>query len=172
MTSSPVSSTSCWIVGIRSTVRRSGACSICLKTSATLPRLPEREEAAVKAIRDLIWDAEDDYARTIYKAGVVIGGHLSEKYGAPVLLECLKCPSKFGRRSAIHGLFHVVEWVPAQRNDIVAAIRAAADAESGLSWPTLHLGWPTTSSTKGMITFPSRSSLKSARAWQKRTPEV
>lgn len=94
-------------------------------------KTPELESQAVEAIRDLIWTAEDDYARTIYKAGVVLGGHLPEQHGGPVLLECLKAPSRIGRRSAIHGLFHVVEWHPESRVTVVKALEEVAshDAE-------------------------------------------
>jgi hypothetical protein len=88
------------------------------------------EKAAVDAMRNLIWDAEDDYARTIYKAGVVLGGHIPHLYGGPTLLECLDAPSKIGRRSAIHGLFHVVEWIPEVRDTVVDALRIHADKES------------------------------------------
>lgn len=88
------------------------------------------QEAAVDAMRDLIWDAEDDYARTTFKAGVVLGGHLPATIGGPVLIECLEAPSKFGRRAAIHGLFHVVEWDPDQRDEVVAALRSHAKHES------------------------------------------
>jgi len=88
-----------------------------------------QQEAAVQAMRDLIWDAEDDYARTIYKAGVVLGGHLPHKHGGPVLLECLNAPSKIGRRSAIHGLFHVVEWLPELRQAVVLALREVAEED-------------------------------------------
>jgi hypothetical protein len=84
------------------------------------------EIAAVAAMKDLIWDAEDDYARTIYKAGVVLGGHLPYDFGGPVLLECLHAPSKIGRRSAIHGLFHVVEWIPDMYDRVVAALEEQA----------------------------------------------
>lgn len=92
---------------------------------------PKEEAAAVAAIRDLIWNAEDDYARTVYKAGVVLGGHIPDRHGGPVLLECLRAPSKIGRRSAIHGLFHVVEWHPESRVSVVKAIKevAAKDPE-------------------------------------------
>lgn len=96
----------------------------------------EEEQIAVKAMRDLIWDAEDDYARTIYKAGVVLGGHIPHTFGGPTLLECLQAPSKIGRRSAIHGLFHVVEWIPEMRNTVVEALRgvAASDPEPALQF--------------------------------------
>lgn len=87
----------------------------------------DEEHAAVQAMRDLIWDAEDDYARTIYKAGVVLGGHLPHKHGGPILLECLNAPSKIGRRSAIHGLFHVVEWLPDLKTGVLLALREVAE---------------------------------------------
>jgi len=93
-------------------------------------RTRETQFEAVKAMRDLLWDAEDDYARTIYKAGVVLGGHLPHMLGGPALLECLNAPSRIGRRSAIHGLFHVVEWMPSMRDEIVLALQHAADAET------------------------------------------
>ncbi|HSI73102.1 MAG TPA: hypothetical protein VK934_07975 [Fimbriimonas sp.] len=89
----------------------------------------EQELEAVRAMRDLIWTAEDDYARTIYKAGVVLGGHIPYRYGGPTLLECLSAPSKIGRRSAIHGLFHVVEWIPEMRDLVVAALERQAEVD-------------------------------------------
>lgn len=87
---------------------------------------PEEEAEAIRAMRDLLWTAEDDYARTIYKAGVVLGGHIPDRHGGPVLLECLKAPSRIGRRSAIHGLFHVVEWHPESRVTVVKALEEVA----------------------------------------------
>jgi hypothetical protein len=93
-------------------------------------RHEDEEEAAIEAMRDLIWDAEDDYARTIYKAGVVLGGHIPHKHGGPILLECLNAPSKFGRRSAIHGLFHVVEWLPELKQGVLLALREVAEEDS------------------------------------------
>ena len=81
---------------------------------------------AVRAFRDLIWSSEDDCARTTFKAGVVVGGHMPAEIGGPVLLECLSAPSRIGRRAAIHGLFHVVEWDPGQRGRVVEALREAA----------------------------------------------
>jgi hypothetical protein len=91
----------------------------------------EQAHLAVYAMRNLLWDAEDDYARTVYKAGVVLGGHLTHDLGAPALIECLRAPSKIGRRSAIHGLFHVVEWQPETKERVVAELRkvAATDPE-------------------------------------------
>lgn len=90
------------------------------------------QKRAMDAIRALIWDAEDDYARTIYKAGVVLGGHMPDVFGAPILLDCLNAPSRMGRRSAIHGLFHVVEWAPNWREDVVSALRARTATEPDL----------------------------------------
>lgn len=94
----------------------------------------ESRAAATQAMRDLIWSAEDDFCRTTFKAGVVLGGHLPGEIGGPVLIECLDAPSRIGRRAAIHGLFHVVEWDPAQRDTVVAALRKVAktDAEPQL----------------------------------------
>jgi hypothetical protein len=89
----------------------------------------QEERLAVEAIRDLIWSASDDFARTTFKAGVVLGGHLPDQWGGPVLVECLDSPSKFGRRSAIHGLFHVVEWVPDLGPTVVAHLRSHAERE-------------------------------------------
>jgi hypothetical protein len=88
------------------------------------------ELEAVRAMRDLIWSAEDDYARTIYKAGVVLGGHVPYQEGGRTLIECLRAPSKIGRRSAIHGLFHVVEWIPEMRDHVLASLRKACAEES------------------------------------------
>lgn len=90
---------------------------------------PSLEDDAIAAVKSLIWDAEDDYARTIYKAGVVLGGHWPTEKGGKALLECLNAPSRIGRRSAIHGLFHVVEWNPELRDTVVAALRARAEIE-------------------------------------------
>lgn len=87
------------------------------------------ELRAIAAIRDLIWSANDDYARTIYKAGVCLGGHLPDLHGGPVLMECLNAPSKYGRRAAIHGLFHVVEWHPELRDEVAAALGKASETD-------------------------------------------
>jgi hypothetical protein len=93
-------------------------------------RTEELKSQAVDAMKNLLWDAEDDYARTVYKAGVVLGGHLPEEIGGQVLLECLNAPSKIGRRAAIHGLFHVVEWYPEFRMTAITALRELAKREA------------------------------------------
>ncbi len=90
----------------------------------------EDEKAAINAMKGLIWDAEDDFARTAFKAGVVLGGHIPSSFGGPVLIECLSAPSKIGRRSAIHGLYHVVEWMPDMRDQVVKALRSHAEKDS------------------------------------------
>ena len=90
----------------------------------------EAETQAVASISGLLADAEDDFARTVYKAGVVLGGHLPHRGGAEALLAHLESPSRIGRRSAIHALFHVVEWLPEQRKAIVERLRAHARIDS------------------------------------------
>jgi hypothetical protein len=90
---------------------------------------PTDEQDAIDAMKDLIWSAEDDSARTAFKAGVVLGGHIPYRHGGPVLLECLDSPSKIGRRSAIHGLYHVVEWMPDMRDQVVTALRKHAETD-------------------------------------------
>lgn len=92
-------------------------------------RTSEDVQDCILAIRDLIWSAEDDYARTIYKAGVVLGGHLPGAEGGGVLLECLEAPSPYGRRAAIHGLFHVVEWDQSKRDMVVSALEVHSEKD-------------------------------------------
>jgi len=89
----------------------------------------ELERRAVAAIEHLMATAPDDYARTIYKAGVVLGGHLPYRYGGDALLRLTTASSRIGRRAAIHGLYHVVEWVPERKNEIVTALRNHQDPE-------------------------------------------
>lgn len=88
------------------------------------------ETRAIQAMKSLLWNALDDYARTVFKAGVVLGGHLPAEKGGPVLIECLKAPSPIGRRSAIHGLFHVVEWNPNSKEEALGALRDQAARET------------------------------------------
>lgn len=90
---------------------------------------PEAQSGAIAAIRDLIWEAEDDYARTIYKAGVVLGGHVSNEPAAEALLGCLEAPSRIGRRSAIHASFHLAEWLPERRTQILSALERSAQSD-------------------------------------------
>lgn len=97
---------------------------------ATYATTPDEEAEAVEAMKGLLWDAEDDYARAVFKAGTVIGGHLKGEVAAPTLLDSLNAPSRIGRRAAIHGLFHVVEWQPSSRVLVVEALRAHAQKET------------------------------------------
>ncbi len=89
-------------------------------------RTEDEQAGAVAAMRGLLWDAEDDYCRTAYKAGVVLGGHVAGALGGPALLSVLDAPSRIGRRAAIHGLYHVVEWNPEMRDLVVWALSGAA----------------------------------------------
>lgn len=91
---------------------------------------PQEESRAVDAMAGLLWEASDDYARAIFKAGVVLGGHVPHALGFPALMRGLDAPSRIGRRSAIHGLFHVVEWQPETRAKIVQTLRTHAERES------------------------------------------
>lgn len=90
---------------------------------------PEESAIAVEAIRDLMWDAEDDYCRTIYKAGVVLGGHICTDEAAEALIALLKAPSRIARRSASHAVFHLVEWRPELRSRVVVALQAMAESD-------------------------------------------
>lgn len=80
---------------------------------------PEEEAQAVNAIKTLLWDASDDIARTMYKAGVVLGGHICSDQSAAALLACFDAPSPIGRRSVYHASFHLAEWMPEWRERIV-----------------------------------------------------
>ena len=92
---------------------------------AFFPRT-EGQNRAVDAIKGLMWEAEDDHARTIYKAGVVLGGHICTDAAANALIDCVSAPSKPGRRSAIHAVFHLNEWMPSRRGQILTKLRNAA----------------------------------------------
>lgn len=86
-------------------------------------------DLAIESSQSLIWNSEDDICRVVYKAGVVLGGHLADIGGAKALIHCLNSPSKIGRRSAMHGLFHVVEWVPSLSDEVVQALRERAKTD-------------------------------------------
>ncbi len=92
-------------------------------------RSDEDIKSSVDAIEDLIMVADDDYARTVYKAGVVLGGHYCNDLAADALFRCLSRAKRPGRRSAMHAAFHLVEWMPEQRTRFVQALRAQADIE-------------------------------------------
>ena len=107
----------------------------------TLVRNRVEEASAVEAVKNLLWNATDDYARTVYKAGVVLGGHICTQGAADALIACLFAPSKIGRRSAMHAVFHLVEWLPARRGEVVTKLRNAAqnDPEDVLRGFAAHM---------------------------------
>ncbi|MEX2243834.1 MAG: hypothetical protein WD716_08325 [Fimbriimonadaceae bacterium] len=87
------------------------------------------QNRAVAAVKGLMWEAEDDHARTIYKAGVVLGGHVCTDPAADALIDCIGAPSPFGRRSAIHAVFHLNEWMPSRKGQILTRLRNSAATE-------------------------------------------
>lgn len=90
----------------------------------------ECEEGVIQSIYDLMWeDAGDDYGRTIYKAGIVLGGHVLTDKSAALLMSLLEAPSKITRRSAMHAVFHTAEWMPNLRDSIVERLKAIAPHE-------------------------------------------
>jgi hypothetical protein len=86
-------------------------------------------QEVVSAIEFLMADSPDDFARTIYKAGVVLGGHFCNDPAAESLIRLITAPSRIARRSAMHAVFHLVEWLPARRQQVVDALRNAASTE-------------------------------------------
>lgn len=90
---------------------------------------PEAQAPAIEAIRQLIYNSTDDWGRTIYKAGVVLGGHICTEESAGAVLNCLQAPSKHGRRSAIHASFHLAEWMPEQQELIVHALESVSKSD-------------------------------------------
>lgn len=90
---------------------------------------PDAQSRAIGAIKNLVWSAPDDFARTVYKAGVVLGGHICTAESAEALLACVKAPSPFGRRSAIHAAFHLAEWMPDQKDRTIQALDEAGQSD-------------------------------------------
>lgn len=90
---------------------------------------PDEMRAAVAATKKMMWDAPDDYARAVYKAGVVLGGHFSTAEAGQALIECISAPSRIARRSAMHAVFHLNEWLPEMKEPILAALREQAKTE-------------------------------------------
>lgn len=81
------------------------------------------QKQAIDAIEQLMWDADDDFARTIYKAGVVLGGHVLTEDSSHAILRLVNAPSRIARRSAMHASFHLCEWMPSKRADVLEALR-------------------------------------------------
>jgi hypothetical protein len=90
---------------------------------------PEAMNRAVEATKKMMWDASDDYARAVYKAGVVLGGHFSTPEAGRALIECISAPSRIARRSAMHAVFHLNEWLPEMKEPILSALRSQAEIE-------------------------------------------
>lgn len=84
------------------------------------------ESEAVQAIKTLMWEANDDYARTIYKAGVVLGGHVCTPESAATIIELMNAPSKIARRSAMHASFHLCEWMPTRKDQVLRTLEEAS----------------------------------------------
>jgi len=62
----------------------------------------------------------------VYKAGVVLGGHVCDDPAAAALFHCFHAPSRIGRRSAYHASFHLAEWRPDLRSQVLERLRQAA----------------------------------------------
>lgn len=81
---------------------------------------------AIEAMRNLLLRSDDDCARTIFKAGVVLGGHICSDEAASALFQCLHCDNPIGRRSAIHAVFHLAEWRPDLKERILEELARPA----------------------------------------------
>lgn len=84
---------------------------------------------AIDAVVDLMRRAPDDYARTVFKAGVVLGGHVCTDYAADRVLELLTAESRIARRSAIHCVFHLAEWLPIRKSEILQALQRSSEKD-------------------------------------------
>jgi hypothetical protein len=74
---------------------------------------PADQRHAIHAIGEFMMTAEDDYARAVFKAGDVLGDHVATEEAGETLLRVIReGASPFGRRSAVHGLIHLCEWLP------------------------------------------------------------
>ena len=90
---------------------------------------PQTESEAVQAIGNLMRDAEDDYARTIYKAGVVLGGHICTEESAELIISLMSAPSRIARRSSMHAIFHLCEWMPTRKEQVAETLTTAAQSD-------------------------------------------
>jgi len=92
--------------------------------------IAEDDNTAIDAIFRLMDEAKDDFARTIFKAGVVLGGHICSDYCVETLIKLTRSESRIARRSAVHACFHLVEWLPECKDMIVAAVQFSAQNDS------------------------------------------
>lgn len=87
----------------------------------------EEVKEALNAVRSLMMNAEDDYARTVFKAGDVLGDHIANEDAGKILKEVAsEGPKPFGRRSAIHGMIHLCEWIPEEKESVIALLERVA----------------------------------------------
>lgn len=89
---------------------------------------------ALEAICHLMMTAQDDIIRTIYKAGDVLGDHIATAEAGEILIKVLqqgKYP--FGRRSAIHGMIHLCEWLPEYQGRCLEALESASSEDPDAS---------------------------------------
>lgn len=95
-----------------------------------LPNLCKTEfqmKEALSALEFLMSSAEDDYARAIFKAGDVLGDHVATPEAGKVLLNvALNGEHPYGRRSAIHGLIHLCEWIPEMKQEVINILEKVA----------------------------------------------
>lgn len=83
--------------------------------------------AAIETVRQFMKTASDDYVRAVYKAGDVLGDHVANYDALEVLEDVLLTGEQpYGRRSAIHGMIHLCEWLPEVKNRCFEALEKAA----------------------------------------------
>lgn len=93
-------------------------------------RSDEEMTHALNGIRHLMINSPDDIIRTIYKAGDVLGDHIATPEAGEILVEVLQNGTyPFGRRSAIHGMIHLCEWLPQYQDKCLEALEQAAVAD-------------------------------------------
>lgn len=90
----------------------------------------EGRKRAIQSICDFMMSAEDDYARAVFKAGDVLGDHVAtEESGEALLMVLERGEQPYGRRSAIHGLIHLCEWLPAFQPRALEALEKVAKSD-------------------------------------------
>lgn len=90
---------------------------------------PLEQDRAVDVILEFMDTTLDDYARAVFKAGVVLGGHVCSDYAADGVLKLFHSKNKIARRSAMHCVFHLAEWLPSRRSEITNALRAVGQTD-------------------------------------------
>lgn len=107
----------------------------------TFARSSSVQTEAVEAMKNLLLRCDDDYARTVFKAGVVMGGHICSDEAASALFQCLRSKKPIGRRSSIHAVFHLAEWRPDLKERILEELEypAGNDPEPVLAEFAQHM---------------------------------